>query len=661
MGAHRIGPPTRGHHRTVPILLQQFDMVAQSGSITERIQSYILPILQLLYTSNSQNSVGGGGPRPGLQVLIITATFDEASQAHRLANGIGSTLGIRAALCAGAAPPGPTETLAEVQRFQSMSPHILLGTPQRLHDLLAVKGALDVDGLTMLVVDEVDQILARNLHEFVTDIITHFLRSSGSSSSDPVVGSVGSGPEGGASAEGKNKGRQTCIVSCTVPQDVLTYAQTLKLREPVRVLVRRDETQQGIPQIRGLRQFYVYIATPALLAPAIPTSTATLTAANANPVSLPNGTSTAPGSPVLAAAKQQREAEREGKLEAFVDLLERWEFANCVVYCNSVDSVETVALRLQNRGIGALSLVGPCARLMLGRELTDDSLVYRQHQDMGNSARLSVLARFRSQATTGPTGKKALVVYDALARTLSDNHQVQLVINYELPRAVGDYIHRCVHPSARGANRSVERMSDRVACATHQGRGGTVINVVTPGQDLDTLRSIENYCPSSDSHRRRELTQGVGRPDAGLRAPAPLLRLSTISPLHLLPSSIASSLPSPAVRRRRPLLLASHVSASPSFDRTSAHRPDPVFCSLRYTPRPNDLAPPLLNTRRGGTRTHQARPSSSHRHTLSRRLFFPFSTIPFPWLSFGAVVVRGEGAAAAAERGDCLVRAIADA
>lgn len=61
---------------------------------------------------------------------------------------------------------------------------------------------------------------------------------------------------------------------------------------------------------------------------------------------------------------------------------------------------------------------------------------------MGQSSRHAIMTKFRSGNNRTGGGKKVLVVYDALCRTLTDVPQVPLVINYDLPRAVEDYVHR---------------------------------------------------------------------------------------------------------------------------------------------------------------------------------------------------------------------------
>lgn len=65
----------------------------------------------------------------------------------------------------------------------------------------------------------------------------------------------------------------------------------------------------------------------------------------------------------------------------------------------------------------------------------------RKFQDQDGSSTMALLARFRS-APEGRNGKKVVVAYDAFARTFDRIHQTSLVINYDLPRSVGDYAWR---------------------------------------------------------------------------------------------------------------------------------------------------------------------------------------------------------------------------
>lgn len=135
---------------------------------------------------------------------------------------------------------------------------------------------------------------------------------------------------------------------------------------------------------------------------------------------------------------------------------------------------------------------------------------------MGQAARHTIMAKFRAapNGRAGPT-KRALVVYDALTRSLTDlNSVVPLVINYDLPRglfpvpsliaspvadplvlaAVEDYVHRLAL-SNRPFSLSLHSLwlFFSISCASTSGYGrpGVAINLVTPGTDVEMLRSSE--------------------------------------------------------------------------------------------------------------------------------------------------------------------------
>ncbi|GAA5973807.1 hypothetical protein JCM21900_001037 [Sporobolomyces salmonicolor] len=448
-----LGPPTKIQSKSIPCVVRGQDVVAQAPAIQERIQSYVIPALQLIFTHASlaaqQAALEGTPPGPrGIQAIVITATVDQAAQAQRLSVGLGGSLGIRSSLCVGASSASDLQN--ELQTLLKAPPHILVGTPQKLLDLFSMR-ALPTHDVRLLVIDECDQLIARNLAEYVLNLarlLPPASSSAPSSSGSPVLprsplpgafdspafstsmarfGSTGGG--GGAGAVE----RQMAIFSCTVPQDVLNFASSLQLREPVRVLVRRDNGGEGAsPSMRGLRQYYLYLAVG----------------------------SAGSKSRAVGAGRHEAGTAREWKLEALADLCEDHSFDHAVIFASSLDNVEAIQYKLGNRAIEAYAL----------------------HQDMGQPARQQILAKFRSSAPSlhqrpGMGSKRVLIVYDVLSRSLGGEvHQVPLVINFDLPRAVEDYIHR-------------------IACASTSGYGknsSMVLNIVTPN-DVDMLRGIESF------------------------------------------------------------------------------------------------------------------------------------------------------------------------
>lgn len=228
---------------------------------------------------------------------MITATVDQAAQAQRLSVGLGGALGIRTSLCTGSSH----DLQNEVQTLLKAPPHVLVGTPQKLVDLFSMR-ILPTNSIRLLAIDECDQLIARNLSEHVIALsrllpATVTVPVAGAPTSSPVVGRSGlpnaydspfsapmsrfgstGGPTSmqGGPMPAQSSGppsmstidRQMAIFSCTVPQDVLGFATSLQLKEPVKVLVRRENTDGGAsPSMRGLKQYYMYASRPASTPP----------------------------------------------------------------------------------------------------------------------------------------------------------------------------------------------------------------------------------------------------------------------------------------------------------------------------------------------------------------------------------------------------------
>jgi translation initiation factor 4A len=183
----------------------------------------------------------------------------------------------------------------ELRLLQQNMPHIICGSPQKLHALFTASGGLVGSEVRFLVLHEVDQLIARNLHEFVFNIVKllppprsrpsgNVTPNSASASSQqsfnsfdanshPSLSTFNTGrrfsaispspPNEHTTGSSNVIERQTALFSNTVPQDVLNLAMAIQPKEPVCILVRRDgnvtstESTQGS---HGLRQFYLYLA-----------------------------------------------------------------------------------------------------------------------------------------------------------------------------------------------------------------------------------------------------------------------------------------------------------------------------------------------------------------------------------------------------------------
>lgn len=551
-----LGPPNKIQQRALPFLLRGSDIIAQAPPTQERIASYVIPVLQLVL--NVLRGEAALPPQMGVRgpmALIISTTVDQATQAQRMAMGLGAALGIRVHIAAASSLDVAQEASALIQT----QPQIVVGTPQKMMDLFNflannTKGAISLDDIRAVVLDEVDQLIARNLADHVSALLRILPTPRIVQYSNPPVsasmatqqrsglpplspglpGFPGSPMDSNAAVNVTTTERQTAIFSNTVPQDVLNFAQSIHLRESVRVLVRREggagagggsglsgmsgqgsnQTNSGLHNGQGSTNpgasaFGLSGPSQSLSAPQ-PVNALGASPANnhANPLSDPILSSlrglrqyylyvavtTGGGahSPNPGLGSQMAHA-IEMKLDVITDLLEDIDFGHAVVYTSSSAAHEAVTYKLASKGIEALGL----------------------HRDMASTTRQQVLAKYRSASTTSnanyhaaghtvvggmggssgeaaamaalsgshtgsgaPSAKKALVVHDVVVHP-KDVHQVPLIVFYDLPRSVDEY-------------------KEKIACAASGGpnsRPSVCVNVVTgsggPRGDIEMLRTLE--------------------------------------------------------------------------------------------------------------------------------------------------------------------------
>ena len=292
---------------------------------------------------------------------------------------LGNPIGIRSALGVGTSANG--DLSQELRLLHQNMPHIICGTPQKLHTLFTSPGGLSGSEVRLLVLDEVDQLIARNLQDFVFSIVKLLPppRSRPLNASTPSLPPTGSSPsmysllEGSSSTSSLNPPfvnnrrfsavassppadipngsptltieRQTALFSNTVPQDVLNLANAINLKEPIRVLVRRDGTvsQTESGQNKSLRQFYLYLAFTA----GGGRSDATLSQ---------NGTGIIGSGRGIVSSAETAQA-REWKLDALADLFDDVDVPHAIIHVGGITSLEAVSYKLASRGVEVSTLV----------------------------------------------------------------------------------------------------------------------------------------------------------------------------------------------------------------------------------------------------------------------------------------------------------------
>jgi ATP-dependent RNA helicase DbpA len=191
--------PTPVQARTLPAILGGRDVIAQAPTGSGKTAAFGLGVLQRLDAS-----------RVRTQALVLCPTRELADQVakelRRLAMSIPN---IKLTLLTGGVPLGPQ--LASL----SHAPHIVVGTPGRVEDLLR-KGVLDPRGITMLVLDEADRMLDMGFEDTLREIVGRLPRE-----------------------------RQSLLFSATWPDAIREIGRSA-LRDPVEVVV---ESAAGQPEV----------------------------------------------------------------------------------------------------------------------------------------------------------------------------------------------------------------------------------------------------------------------------------------------------------------------------------------------------------------------------------------------------------------------------
>jgi translation initiation factor 4A len=134
----------------------------------------------------------------------------------------------------------------------------------------------------------------------------------------------------------------------------------------------------------------------------------------------------------------------EWKLDTLCDLYDTLNITQAVIFCNTRRKVDWLTDKMRSR----------------------DFTVSSTHGDMSQKDRDVILSEFRTGSS------RVLITTDLLARGI-DVQQVSLVINYDLPRNLENYIHR-------------------IGRSGRFGRKGVAINFIT-SDDKQTLKDIEQF------------------------------------------------------------------------------------------------------------------------------------------------------------------------
>ncbi len=192
--------PSAIQDQAIPAVLEGRDVIGLANTGTGKTAAFLLPIIERLNRSGQQPSV-----------LVMAPTRELAQQIDAefriFANGMRlfSTVVV-----------GGTDINRQIRDIRRR-PHLVIGTPGRLKDLLTRK-ALNLDNVNTLVLDEADRMLDMG---FLNDI-KHIVQLTPAD-------------------------RQTLFFSATITPDIERVINDF-LKEPVTVSVRTSETSEHVEQ-----------------------------------------------------------------------------------------------------------------------------------------------------------------------------------------------------------------------------------------------------------------------------------------------------------------------------------------------------------------------------------------------------------------------------
>jgi ATP-dependent RNA helicase DeaD len=202
LSAMNIETPTSIQERSIPVLLERKDVIAQAQTGSGKTLAFGLPLVEHVDPRRKQ-----------AQALVLTPTRELARQVGDVLSQIGKPEGIRVVLLYGGVGYGNQE-----QQLKAGA-QVVVGTPGRVLDHLK-RRTLRLDSVHMLVLDEADEMLDRGFAPDVERIVAMTPRS-----------------------------RQTALFSATTPAWVEKIADK-HLIEPE--IIKSDEEDGSEPDIEHL-------------------------------------------------------------------------------------------------------------------------------------------------------------------------------------------------------------------------------------------------------------------------------------------------------------------------------------------------------------------------------------------------------------------------
>jgi len=204
--AYGFEKPSEIQQKAILPITQGKDVIAQAQSGTGKTGTFSISSLQTIDIDKKES-----------QAIIISSTRELVMQIHDVVNKLGEFMdGLTTKLLIGG-----TSVSDDIQYLQSNKPHIIIGTPGRIFDMIR-RRKLDVFPVKLFVLDEADEMLSVGFKDQIHSIFRYF-----------------------------NEKVQTAIFSATMPEEVIDLTNKF-MNQPHKIIMKPQELS-----LEGIKQTYI--------------------------------------------------------------------------------------------------------------------------------------------------------------------------------------------------------------------------------------------------------------------------------------------------------------------------------------------------------------------------------------------------------------------
>lgn len=198
--------PSEIQKKAILPIIKNNDLIAQAQSGTGKTGTFSIASLQTVVDTE-----------PTTQVLILSTTRELAIQTNKVIENISTFLeNIKIKLLTGG-----TNVNNDIGYLNNNKPHIVVGTPGRVFDMVKRK-KLDLFTVKLFILDEADEMLSSGFKDQIKTIFGYF-----------------------------NETVQTAIFSATMPREVVEITENF-MKSPIKIMVNSSELS-----LEGIKQYYI--------------------------------------------------------------------------------------------------------------------------------------------------------------------------------------------------------------------------------------------------------------------------------------------------------------------------------------------------------------------------------------------------------------------